>query len=193
MAPGMSSRPGSPTAKGRGPSQSTRTIIYFQRSTSAIYHWQKYTPGCGPPCPRIGSRSPTHPAVRDSRLPDRHQDRAQGAGAVYAGTCGNRPRGGRARWSGPMRANYNTTEDVCHFGEHRSQPGKGREAWRTGPAELGIPTGTQDSTAGVRRGTSAGTANNPSPACPDGLGDEEAIRAVWAAASARPGKSPSTP
>jgi hypothetical protein len=36
-------------------------------------------------------------------------------------------------------------------------------------------------------------ANNPSPACPDGLGDEEAIRAVWAAASARPGKSPSTP
>jgi hypothetical protein len=33
-------------------------------------------------------------------------------------------------------------------------------------------------------------ANNPSPACPNGLGDEEAIRAVWAATSARPGKSP---
>jgi hypothetical protein len=32
-------------------------------------------------------------------------------------------------------------------------------------------------------------ANNPSPACPHGFGDEEAIRAVWAAGSARPGKS----
>lgn len=36
-------------------------------------------------------------------------------------------------------------------------------------------------------------ANNPSPACPHGLGDEEAIRAVWATASARPKKSPATP
>jgi hypothetical protein len=36
-------------------------------------------------------------------------------------------------------------------------------------------------------------ANNPGPACPNGFGDEEAIRAVWTAASARPGTSPSTP
>jgi hypothetical protein len=36
-------------------------------------------------------------------------------------------------------------------------------------------------------------ANNPGPACPNGLGDEEAIRAVWAAASARPGKATSKP
>ncbi len=33
-------------------------------------------------------------------------------------------------------------------------------------------------------------ANNPSPAVPDGLGDEEAIRAIWAADSAKSGEGP---
>jgi hypothetical protein len=53
---------------------------------------------------------------------------------------------------------------------------------------------------GSRTATSSDTrwyfANNPSPAVPNGLGDEEAIRAIWTADSARPGdnaRAPSSP